>query len=322
MTEASQHKLNTISMARHDAFTDGLEDAQLATNKINMQVQNELQDSTQRLNDLEDPRTVHGANAKSKKLEGKEADRKSSEKAKGESSVLRRKGEDSGDLADQFSKRQGNRQYHLEKSKLELLITEDLGLHISPTSTPEQIIDVIRKRMVYNNKHPDVCVVDKTFEFLLEVTQIEINRLLGDEKAQWIKLYDRIQVAKDKHFEMHGIDIQVGQKLFSAAHQSHAQAKLDVQETMVYYRDFVHNPKDIQVQRKYIEMRGYENVKIELDGLRRYCNENLKRSNSERPELIRFVQAVRLMQAVEGVYKLARTALTRTEKFLTHNGIF
>ncbi len=78
--------------------------------------------------------------------------------------------EDADGLADGFSQRHGNREYRLNPHLLSQL-AEDVGIGIHEYSNIDEMISFIRLRMTIDNQKPDVAIIDKAFEFLIERDQ-------------------------------------------------------------------------------------------------------------------------------------------------------
>ncbi len=314
--------LNSMSAARQQSasFTTSIKETQEAGIETEQAISEASQEvSEEKLQTEAQENSVMGMAIRSQKLQRKEEFK--TEKAKqAQQSVLVRK-EDADELADQFSGRQGNREYHLDPLLLSQL-AQDLGSEITENTAPEEIINIIRKRMSVNGQDPDVSIVDKTFEFLLELTRTKLNLAVGNDKTRLTTLYQKIEVAKDQHFNSNSIAIQVAQKIIGAVDSVATMTGMTIKETLDRYREVVHNPPDLQTLRKYYESKGYKAMILELKGLNSYLGGNLKRTNLENPELAQLANAARKMQALLGVFRQAKIHQSTTmESYLELQGV-
>lgn len=235
-------------------------------------------------------------------------------------SVLVRK-EDAQSSAESFAKRQGNREYRLDPSMLGQL-AEMLGMGINETSTPEEIIAVIRREMTtIDGEPPDVAIVDKAFEFLIEFTKSQSAAAEGPSKERFSNILKNLESSKLKYFSENADKIQVAQKIIGAVDSVVETTKMSVNETLDHYRDIVHNPPDIQAMRKFYEGKGFKPMMLELKGLNNYLGGNLKRTHMEGPELAQLRGTVVKMQCLLGVFRLAQGRMGTVESFLKQNGI-
>lgn len=309
------------SIAAHEAmFTESLKETQAADKELSTALEaNKTDASLETLQTEAEENSAMGIMIKTQKLVRKQEIK--TEKAKhAQKSVLVRK-EDADGLAGDFSRRQGNREYRIDPLNLSLLAAEELGESIHPTSTPEEIIAIIRRRMTDKGEAPDVAIVDKAFEFLLEVTTIQLRIINETDKPRLKAIYDKLESAKNLHFESHTIEIQVAQKIIGAVDAIVENTGETVKVTLDRYRDVVHNPPELQTLRKYYESKGYKAMVLELKGLSTYLGGNLKRTNLENPELAQLAAAARTMQALLGVYRQSKAHIPTMESYLELNGI-
>lgn len=238
------------------------------------------------------------------------------EKAKqAQESVLVRK-DDADGLADGFSQRQGNREYRLDPRILSQL-AEDLGIGIHENLNTDDIISFIRLRMTtIDGQSPDVSIVDKAFEFLLEATRSQAEKSTGVAKERLENIYKKIEVAKNKHFEANSVEIQVAQKIIGAVDAVVTTTGQTITETLDHYRNIVHSPPDIQALRKFYQTKGYKTMILELKGLSTYLGGNFKRANLETPEMIQLASAARKMQTLLNVFRLTKEHAKRAENYL------
>lgn len=235
-------------------------------------------------------------------------------------SVLVRK-DDADGLADQFSRKDGNREYRIDSKLLAVLAAEELGEGITPESNTDAIIETIRRRMSVNGILPDVAIVDKTFEFLMEVMTSQVKTASEIDKPRMKGILSKLEAAKNQHFEAHAVEIQVAQKIIGAVDAVVETTGQTVKETLDRYRDVVHNPPDLQTLRKFYEGKGHKAMVLELKGLSSYLGGNLKRANLENPEIAQLASAARKMQALLGVFRQAKSRIPTMENFLKLNDI-
>lgn len=303
-------------------LAETLEKTQEASATTDMNIVTSKQEAAEgKLQDLAEETSARGMNMKQQKIVEKQKI-KTDKATHAQKSVLVRK-EDADGLAGEFSQRQGNREYHLDPLVLSLLAAEELGEGINADSSPDQVIAIIRRHMSDKGQAPDVAIVDKAFEFLLEVTGSQLKTVNEADKPRLKAIYEKVEAAKNKHFEAHAAEIQVAQKIIGAVDAVVEQTGHTVKETLDRYRDVVHNPPDIQALRKYYEANGYKAMVLELKGLNTYLGGNFKRTNLENPELIQLASAARKMQALLGVYREAKRKQKETaEPFLDAKGVF
>lgn len=286
-------------------------DAMLQANKIDA--------SKDALND-EALDNTKGVSIKSQKLAKKEVKTDKVKQAQRKSVLVRK--EDADGLADQFSKREGNRKFRLDPKRLALLAAEELGEGITPDSTLDEILAIIRRRMTDNGVLPDVAVVHKAFEFLLEVMNGQVKTASENDKPRMKGIVSKLEAAKESHYQANAKAIEVAQKIIGAVDAVVETTGQTVKETLDRYRDVVHNPPELQTLRKYYDDRGgFEAMRLEFKGLSRYLGGNLKRSNLENPEISQLANAARKMQAILGVFRQTKTRLPTMENFLRLNDI-
>lgn len=309
------------SIAAHQAtFTQSIEGTKETADKLDVTVAASKMASQEKLASEGEDFSSYGLVIKSQKLP-KRPEVKSEKAARAKESVLVRK-DDADGLAGEFSQRQGNREYHLDPHALSVLAAEELGEGINPETSPDEVITIIRKRMSFQGQAPDVSIVDKTFEFLLEVTESQLKTANENDKPRIKAIHEKLETAKFKHFDSHAVEIQVAQKIIGAVDAVVEHTGKAVKETLDRYRDVVHNPPDIQALRKFYESKGgYKTMIPEFKGLNTYLGGNLKRTNLESPELAQLAGATRKMQAMLGVFQQAEKQRKTAESFLTLNGI-
>jgi hypothetical protein len=318
MSDASQ--MSNLSAAHQAAFKESISETLEASQTAAREIAESAQDASEdKLFAEQLENTPVGIQIRSQKLQKKQEIK--TEKAKqAQESILIRK-EDADELANEFSQRQGNKEYHLDARSLSQLVAEELGAGINEDSDPDDIITLIRNRMSINGQTPDVSIVDKAFEFLLEVNNSQINKVIGVDKERLTKILNKIEVAKTKHFDANAIEIQVAQKIIGAVDAVVVKTGQTVKETLDRYRDVVHNPPDIQSLRKFYEVKGYKFMILELKGLSTYLGGNFKRKNLDNPELAQLASSARKMQALLGVFRQSKGHIPMMESYLELNGV-
>jgi hypothetical protein len=314
MSEESLSNLSQLNIAAAERAKETLANTQEAGDALKLaQVEAAQAVSQQKLLDEAEDNSAMGIQIRTQKLEKKKEVK--TEKAKQvQESILVRK-EDADGLADEFSQRQGNREYRLDPRILSQL-AEDLGIGIHENLNTDDIISFIRRRMTINGQSPDVSIVDKAFEFLLEVARSQLGKSTGVAKERFENIYKKIEIAKNKHFETNSVEIQVAQKIIGAVDAVATATGQSIKETLDRYRDIVHNPPDIQSLRKFYQIKGYKAMLLELKGLSTYLGGNFKRTNLETPEMLQLASAARKMQTLLNVFRLTKEHARRTENYL------
>lgn len=320
MSESSMSQAGNLNAAQQASFTTSLKETQEAGLDLKTMLEaNQVEASQDKLQQETEENSAMGILIRSKKLAPK-LEAKKTEKAKqAQQSILVRK-DDADGLADQFSQRHGNREYRLNPLSLSQLASE-LGVGINEESEPDEVIELIRKQMSIDGQDPDVAIVDKAFEFLLETSKIQLGKITGADKERLTTIIQKIEIAKNKHFEANSIEIQVAQKIIGAVDAVVTKTGQTVKETLDHYRDVVHNPPDLQTLRKFYEAKGYKTMALELKGLNTYLGGNLKRTNLDNPELAQLAGAARKMQALLGVFRQSKSHIPTMESYLQLNGI-
>lgn len=319
MAEESLSQMSKMNVARLDTFTNSLQETQEAGKLVDEVLKaSQVVVNREKLQDEAEDNSAIGIQIRTQKLERKKEVK--TDKAKEvEESILVRKEEADG-LADGFSQRHGNREYRIDPRLLSQL-AEDLGIGIHEHSNPDEIISFIRRRMTVDGQSPDVAIIDKAFEFLLESTRTQLATAKDTAKARFENLHKKIEAAQFKHFEAHAAEIQVAQKIIGAVDAVVEKTGQTVKETLDRYRDVVHNPPDLQTLRKFYEPKGYKALLLECEGLSTYLGGNFKRANLEIPEIAQLVSAARTMQALKGVFYQSKTHISTIESYLTLNGV-
>lgn len=314
----------TINTAGHDRFQSGLEATQKSSEafgqmqEINTQITTEesMKEALQT-----DESGVNMLKHQEKELRAKKKPKV--EETKGiQESVLVRKG-DADALAEGFCKRQGNIEYHLA-ARLFSELAQSLGGKINENSQPDEIISFIRRQLTVDGQSPDAAIVDKAFEFLIEVAAGQMSKSTGETKERFGNILIKIESAKVKHFEAHAVDIQVAQKIIGAVDAVVKETGQTVKQTLDHFRDLIHNPPTLQEVRKSYEAKkgGYNEMMNEFKPLNTYLGSNFKRPDLEGPEIARLASTTRMMQAIIDVFRLTKGSLIVIEKYLNKMGAF
>lgn len=318
---AESNMSQASSLAAHMAtFKDSIQGTQDAGDALSANLDANLAAASQgKLQTEAEENSAMGILIRTKKLEKNQVVK--TEKARqAKESILIRK-EDADGLAGEFSQQRGNREYHIDPSKLSRLAAEDLGQGINENSTPDEIIALVRRRMAIEGKMPDVAIVDKALKFLIEAALKQLGITEGPNKERIEKIIKRIETAKKQFFASHSIEIEVAEKIIGAVDAVVNETGQTVQDTLDRYRDVVHNPPDIQTLRKYYETKGFKAMTLELKGLSSYLGGNFKRTNLDNPELAQLAGAARKMQAMLGVFRQSKAHINVMQSYLELNGV-
>lgn len=322
MSDDTFTQLSKANLAHLATFKDSMQATQTASNLIDSALKGaKIEASQEALQRETEDNSAIGIQIRTKKLENKKEVK--TEKAKQvQESVLVRK-EDADALADGFSQRQGNREYRLDPHMLSEL-AQDLGLGIHEQSAPEEMIAYIRQRMMsVDGKAPDVAMIDKVFEFLIEVMRAQVAAESDAFiKERLKKILNLLESSKIKHFSAHADKIQMTEKIIGAVDAVVETTQQTITETLEHYRDIVHNPPDLQTLRKFYQVKGYKMMMLELKGLNNYLGGNLKRTNLEGPELAQLRSTVVKMQSLIGIFRQSKAQMPTMESYLNLNNIF
>jgi hypothetical protein len=258
-----------------------------------------------------------------KKLEFRKSEGKVEKVKRVEYSVLIRK-EEADSFADQFSKREENRPYvliGLDPKLLSQLVYEELGTGITEEISPDEVIAIVRQRMSVDGASPDVSIVDKALQFLIEMTERKIKTVSKTEKEHLSKIQTRIEKAKVYYETIYEVELRLAPELIEAASHLSESTKEGVRKSFERCREIVHNPPDLQAMRKYYEGKGYKAMLLELKGLSAYLGGNFKRKNLDHPELAQLASAARKMQALLGVFRQSKIHLSSMESYLELSGV-
>ncbi len=237
-----------------------------------------------------------------------------------------RKALTSSELTDQFSQsfasQTGNIQYRLPVNVLKSL-AKQLGTEIHEEIEPDELIALVTQQL-RREINPDACHIHKVLQFLKGITQASLAEATPEERIRLEKIQEVINTTTDQYAAVHEDEIKLAEKLIGAANAvvDSTKSQMDVKEVLDRYRSFIHSstPPDIQVLRRYYEKKGYATMQNEFEGLGKFIGANLKRMVIENPELVRFGKGVRLMQAVQGVFRQAKATKNACMSYLRSQG--
>ena len=236
-------------------------------------------------------------------------------KVKVEESVLVRK-EDADGLAKDFCGREGNKDYHLIYSLLRAL-AEQIGVGIRENSAEDSIIDLVQHELTVDNARPDVAIVDKALEFLVEFSGNQAKKETGDVQKRFLAIQKKLESAKQKHFIANRRNIETANKIIGAVDAAIQETGQTVNEGLDRYRDMVHNrPSSIHEMMKKYSGKPYVFLEKELKGLNSYLGKGFKGESLERGEISQLIAATRLMQAIFSIYRLTENQMRIIEKYL------
>ena len=303
--------MRKANAAEQASFTQSIQETQQTHSEHEaMLTANKMDASQDKLLAEAEDNSAMGIMIKNQKLVKKQATKKTDKVRHAQKSVLVRK-DDADGLAGDFSQRRGNREYHLDSSSSQQDCSRRTGGRDNPDSNPDEIITLLRRKLSLKGENPDVSIVDKTFEFLLEVTGIQLKTVNENDKPRLTAIHEKLEAAKNKHFDAHAAEIQVAQKIIGAVDAVVETTGQTVKETLDHYRDVVHNPPDMQTLRKFYEGKGYRAMALELKGLSSYLGGNFKRFNIDNPELAQLASAARKMQGLLGVFRQSKAHFPR-----------
>ncbi|WP_068467813.1 hypothetical protein [Candidatus Protochlamydia phocaeensis] len=327
------------SNIQHTAFVESLketlEDAAIDEQTLDA---NAAEAAQEKLAMEEQENASTGMMAPTKRMQAPPRSEKIEKAKEVQESVLVRKDE-ADQFAGDFSRRQGNREYHLEMALLSIL-AQDLGVNLTAKMSSDDIIKHVYDRLASVDPktqkiaHPDSSQVDKAFEFLLEVTSKKLEKAQGSEKERLQTLVDHIKVAKQLHFERNETAIRSAQQIIEVASGVIDGSGLTPKETLDRMRDILNNPQDVQAKRKFYEANGgYSKLIEDAKGFYHLIGENLKRvkiniegqkaSNMpvlENAELTRLNDETKTLQAATRVPLAAKNHVRVIERFLSKLG--
>lgn len=198
-------------------------------------------------------------------------------------------------MADQFQKRN-------PELKAETLVL--LRQTIKPDDTKEELL---KKLMEF---YPDVSLRDEALEYLLETTDGELARKLGEIKEELSQEFGR--------------EIVAGRNIHIQAREAASQELGTPTSMRDMYRDITGNPRDAptlfdELAAKY----GFKELKKVADFLLHSMGSdmNSKGPSIERAELQRLFSEVRNMQAILGVYRFFNGRMKLTNYLFQENNL-
>lgn len=204
--------INERNMTAHTNFVESLQDTQEASQMTSASIQAANEQDMKSDAKFENESEANPAVLlKKKDLNPKTKVHKIKEVKKVDESVLVRK-EDADGLADQFSGRQGNRNYYLDYNYRPRLshLAQKIGLEIHEDAVPKDIIDLVQNTMSVNGKVPTPAIIDKTFDFLLEAARAQFDKVEGTDKKRLEIIYQKLETTKAQHFKDHEGQIEFG----------------------------------------------------------------------------------------------------------------
>jgi|GEM_PF-2455165 len=311
---------------RTEKFLDHLQDIQQASKLdevIDLAVFQDVSEGTLK-QEAEDNSAV-GMQTKALKAPKKEEVKTEKAKRAQESVLIRR--EETGGLAGGFSGRQGNQPYRLNLLLFGKL-AEQIGVGIHEELTPDQVVSFVEDQLtegqLTNKKEPpDVAIVDKALEFLVEVAGSYAGKAEDSAKKERLeKIHGLISEAKLNHFQKNEPDILIAQNIIGVVDAVAQNTGQTIKATLDRYRQVVHHPPaELQELQKYYENKGYQFMVSELKGFSKYLGRDLKQKDLESPELAQLINAVRNIQALHAVYKIAKNLLPTAESYLKLHGV-
>lgn len=319
MSDASQ--TGPISAPYLSAFSESIKETLEVSQTAATEIMESAQDDSEK--DLQTEQSENTfAHIPSKQLKKSKSESVKVERAKNvQESILVRK-EDADGLADQFSQRQGNREYRLDPRLLSALLTDELGVSINAEADEEALIAAVRAKLTVNGQNPDVAMVDKALEFLLESSRAQLPKIVGPAKEQLGRIIAKLETARYYYRETHAVEIRVAEKIIGAVDAAVETSHQNIHETLGRYREMVHTPPDLQTLRKAYEAKGYKYMMLELKGLSAYLGANLKREHLENPELFQLASSARKMQALLQVFRQAKNSIPAMESYLAAQGLW
>jgi hypothetical protein len=214
-----------------------------------------------------------------------------------------------------ISQQEGNREYQLDPFFLSQFAVEAFGTEMNANTTPDHIVSLMRNSMGGNGQNP--AFVDKALGCLLDASILQVNQTTGPNKERLIKIVENIETAKNQHFESHIDAIQVAQKIIGVVDAVAIKTGKTIKETFERYRNFVHNPTDIQgIRKEYEKMgekEGFEYMMQEFTSLRSYLGKDFQQPNLDNPEIMQLIGAARRIQNTVGVFRESKNLISMME---------
>ncbi|KIC72400.1 hypothetical protein DB44_CJ00140 [Candidatus Protochlamydia amoebophila] len=342
---------NAAFAAKDAAFDESLEATQQVSAKNSLALQeNSAEASQEKLAREAEENASTGMTAQTKKLAAPPRSEKIEKAKEVQESVLVRK-EEADQFAGDFLGKGNNKNYHLEMAILSSL-AQDLGTGITPKMSSKEIIDHITDRLRTFDpksgkiKDPDSSQIDKTFEFLLFVTEKKLEKLPKDseDSKRLTEVAAHIKVAKKDYYDMPGADgkpnskaIEQAKKIIGLASGVVDASDRSTKEALDELRDILDNPQDVQnIRKEYEKNGGATRLFNDLKTFYHHLGNQLKRVNVqtvdggnlnptnmptlEPSQLQQYTDATQSRRAVAFVYISAKTESKIAEKTMNQAG--
>ncbi len=208
---------------------------------------------------------------------------------------------DTDNLANDFASRDDNRDYLLPPSALSLLAL-GLGEIITPDTSYEDLVNLVRTELTEGGKKPDVSQVDRVFGFLLEVAQSKMETAEGLRATYLENLFDNIKIIKLQHYETFKADIETAHNIVGAA-ATLVDANRSTAEMIEHIRHMVNEPQDVHTKYKYYKEKSYtyQQMSDEFKLLFNYMGNKVK-EKLENPHLRQLLEEIKVLQSILVVY--------------------
>lgn len=317
-------RMEQTSMSNSLAFDASLKATQQtdAKNKTAL-LANQTEASAEKLQLEESENTPMGLSIKSSKLEKPEK-AKTDKAERAQESVLLRK-EDADGLADGFNQRQGNREYRLDPVKLSAL-AQLLGSEIKEDSQEADIINLIRSQLTVKGKEPEIAFIDKTLDFLIEVTRIQLNKSQGPLKERIEKILDRLDATKANYSALHQKDLLISHTIIPTVAFLSDQSGVELGDALSDYRKGIVNPQEDTYLycRQLCKQQGYTGGMLKCSQVAKFAGNDTKslslESYEEKAFLGRLMQMIQASRSINWVVKTANGESTLMYRYLNQKG--
>ncbi|MDP1881225.1 MAG: hypothetical protein Q8K60_09835 [Parachlamydiaceae bacterium] len=221
--------------------------------------------------------------------------------------VLARKEEADG-FAQDFT--QKYREYHLDPLLLSSLLFDELGLNIHENSSPNEIIQIVLRRLTGKaGEKVTPALIFKGLEFLISVAQRLSGNATGPEKSRLELIIEKLEAALAAYLEENAVDINDSDKIIGVVDAVVVEADTDVNDTLTRYLDVVHSQTDIQTVRKQYESQTFEKVLKEISALLKKLNKDIKDPNKENAMIAQLMKFAKQANAYVHVHYSAADEL-------------
>ncbi|MFI5344522.1 MAG: hypothetical protein ACHQUC_09905 [Chlamydiales bacterium] len=287
-----------------------IKSTEATSEELDIRLQNEAEDALFDLNWEVDQNVLQGKDAKTKPLKPQKKETKPKGVERKEKGVFTRKEMDKLEKdASGFSQGEGNREYHLPPQAL-IKLALRLGDSITPDTPPDELVRMIRNELAEGAKLPDVSQVDKTFDFLLEITKKKLESSTGLEAVNLEKLYQTIASTKMRHYEAFKADIEAAYNIIGAANVLVTENRT-TGETLDHLREMINNPQDVHTKHKYYRNKSYDHkmLRTEFKLLFNYMG-SLVKEKLEKPHLKQLMEEIKVLQSILGVYRQSQREIS------------